>query len=123
MNYQLKMITILKGSHLQLEPGLIEEEVQATIAEGTGLAYHRASRGGYTITHLASGYCLSGTEADDEATTRLWLEEVAPMTDWTADSARIQADLIKKYKTPNLHKLIADALKRAKDRARELAQA
>ena len=60
----------------------------------TGLAYHRdihsmrhdpiAYEDGYSLTHLASGLCVSwGPYVTDETTARRWLELIAPVADWT----------------------------------------
>jgi hypothetical protein len=59
----------------------------------TGLAYHLGIRsmthdpiayeGCYSLTHLASGLCVSwDPSVRDEATARRWLELIAPLTDW-----------------------------------------
>lgn len=119
MNYQLKIITILKTSHINASH--TQEVVQATIAEGTGLAYNLAENGEYLLTHVASGYCLAWITAPDEQVARLWLEEVAPLTDWTADTASLASDLSTKYKTANPSELIGAALVRANQRAKQKA--
>ncbi len=60
----------------------------------TGLAYHLGIRsmahnpieyeGWYSLTHLASGLCVSwDPSVKDEATARRWLELIASLADWT----------------------------------------
>ena len=59
----------------------------------TGLAYHLGIRSMtpppiqcencYSLTHLASGLCVSWDPAvKDEATARRWLELIVPLTNW-----------------------------------------
>lgn len=59
----------------------------------TGLAYHQGIRSMtsihmqyancYSLTHLASGLCISwDPSVKDEAIARRWLELIAPLADW-----------------------------------------
>jgi hypothetical protein len=112
MNYQLTHITIAKASYI--DP--IKEVIVATIAEGTGIAYHPNTDGEYVLTHLATGYCIASATVD-EWVARFWLEEVAALTDWTADAESLAINLCTKYHTTNVKGIIEDALDRAKVRA------
>jgi hypothetical protein len=107
MNYQLKLLKVTSTSG-------IERFIQATEAVGTGLAYNKTPTGNYTLARVACGRRLTDDEVADEQLARLWLEEIAPMTDWTKDVMNIQLDLW--LKTPDICTLIQDALRRANDR-------
>ena len=107
MNYQLKLLTVTS-------PSGVERVLQATEAVGTGLADNKTETGCYTLARIACGRRLTDDEVADEQLARLWLEEIASMTDWTKDVMTIQLDLW--CKTPDICTLIRDALHRANAR-------
>ena len=115
MNYQLKLLKVTS-------PSGVERLIQATEAVGTGLAYNKTETGCYTLARIACGRRLTDDEVADEQLARLWLEEIAPLTDWTKDVMSIQLDLW--CKTPDICTLIRESLIRANERyLEELAQA
>jgi hypothetical protein len=98
--------------------GMNRLEIPAMIGEGSGLAYHKAPQGGYSITHLGSGYAVAQRDDIDETIARFWLEEAAQITDWTiTDFMNIASNIRVKYRTPLAGQPVRDALERARARA------
>jgi hypothetical protein len=94
MEYQTRKITVDIGT-------VLEQEVEAQEAIGTGLAYNRAHdmyNRPFTITSL-SGNITVGGSCRSEREAQLYIEELAKLTDWTADKKTIWRDLYAKFGT------------------------
>lgn len=72
-----------------LENRIVEHQMAAIVAEGTGLAYITHHVGddeeqALTLIHVTSGTCIGGSwQTPDEQHAQRWIESLHELADWT----------------------------------------
>ncbi len=100
MVFEKSTITIKVRGNEQL---LVDQQREATIAQGTGLAYLCEEDSGgvitYSVTHLKSGLSIcDGWVATSKQEVELWIAGLIELADWTGAVPQAKDSLIKLLK-------------------------